>query len=100
MVFEFISLSGEKSGRALSAKVKFGSASVLIALTAVIASVAGAQTRPLNDTGITFCGAAAEGNNVACLATDPAGQDKNYGRDAAAIAGTLTKIGEIGRAHV
>ena len=52
-----------------------------------------AQTRPLNDTGITFCGGATSGNNSPCLATDPAGQDKNYGRDAAAIAGTLSKIG-------
>lgn len=48
---------------------------------------------PLNDTGITFCGGATSGSNPTCLGTDPAGQDKNYGRDASALAGTLTKIG-------
>ena len=50
--------------------------------------------RPLNDTGITFCGGATSGNNSTCLGTDPAGQDRNYGRDAAALAGTLPpKVG-------
>ena len=51
---------------------------------------------PLNDTGITFCGGATSGNNPTCLGTDPAGQDKNYGRDASALAGSLSKIGGSG----
>lgn len=52
-----------------------------------------AQTKPLNDTGITFCGGAANGNNNPCLAADPTRQDKHYGRDATAIAGSLSKTG-------
>ena len=48
---------------------------------------------PLNDTGIQFCGEALEGNNNPCTGTEPAGQDAHYGRDAAAKAGTLSKIG-------
>ena len=55
-----------------------------------------AQTRPLNDTGITFCGAATGGNTPAPCASNPAGQDKDYGRDAAALAGTLVKVGGSG----
>ncbi len=51
-----------------------------------------AQTKPLNDTGITFCGGASSGNNSPCLAGDPVGQDRNYGRDAAA----LSKVGGSG----
>lgn len=66
--------------------------------TALLAAVAltplsYAQTKPLNDTGITFCGAAASGNNSPCLGTDPPRQDRYSGRDAAAMAGTLTKVG-------
>ena len=64
-----------------------------IALVAMAASLTFAQTKPLNDTGITFCGGVTTGNNNPCLGTDPAGQDKNYGRDAAAVAGALTKVG-------
>ena len=52
-----------------------------------------AQTRPLNDTGITFCGSATTGNNSPCLGTEPSGQDRHYGRDAEALAGILAKIG-------
>ena len=48
---------------------------------------------PLNDTGITFCGEADSGNNSPCTGSEPFGQDAHYGRDAAAAAGTLTKIG-------
>jgi Protein of unknown function (DUF1566) len=66
---------------------------VLCAAFALSHTASQAQTKPLNDTGITFCGAATTGNNKPCLDTDPAGQDKHYGRDAAAQAGTLTKIG-------
>lgn len=55
------------------------------------------QTRPLNDTGIDFCGEAASGNNKPCLGTEPSGQDFHYGRDAQAAAGTLTKIGGGGK---
>lgn len=50
----------------------------------------------LNDTGITFSGAASSGNSASCLATNPAGQDCRYGRDAAALAGTLNKVGGSG----
>jgi hypothetical protein len=71
---------------------KFSVATVAT-LGAALASVVCAQTKPLNDTGITFCGGATSGNNTPCLATDPAGQDKNYGRDAQALAGTLIKVG-------
>jgi hypothetical protein len=53
----------------------------------------GAATGKLNDTGIQFCGAYPSGNNSPCLGTEPAGQDAQYGRDAQAAAGTLTKIG-------
>ncbi|HEB87394.1 MAG TPA: DUF1566 domain-containing protein [Gammaproteobacteria bacterium] len=50
------------------------------------------QAAPLNDTGITTFGDASSNT----LATEPAdypGQDASYGRDAAATAGTLSKIG-------
>lgn len=63
----------------------------------VASGLAWAQTRPLNDTGITFSGNATSGNSASCLATDPAGQDCRYGRDAAALAGTLpAKVGGSG----
>lgn len=52
-----------------------------------------AQAVPLNDTGITFCGAALNGNTAAPCTPNPAGQDANYGRDAAAQAGVLSKVG-------
>jgi hypothetical protein len=48
---------------------------------------------PLNDTGIQFCGEAEDGNNAPCTSDEPQGQDAHYGRDAAARAGTLTKVG-------
>jgi hypothetical protein len=66
------------------------------ALVGICCAVVFAQTRPLNDTGITFCGNASRGNNSPCLGTEPAGQDKHYGRDAAALAGTLNKVGGSG----
>lgn len=50
-------------------------------------------TLKLNDTGIMFSGDAPSGNSASCLPTDPAGQDCRYGRDAAAQAGTITKVG-------
>ncbi len=53
----------------------------------------GTWTSPINDTGIQFCGEAASGNNVPCTGNEPQGQDAHYGRDAAAKAGTLTKVG-------
>lgn len=65
---------------------------VLLACLLVLPGVH-AQTRPLNDTGITFSGNATSGNSASCLATDPLGQDCSYGRDAAARAGSLTKVG-------
>jgi len=52
-----------------------------------------AVTRPLNDTGTTFCGDYPSGNNDTCDGSEPLGQDADYGRDAAAAAGVLTKVG-------
>ena len=48
---------------------------------------------PLNDTGLVWSGAAANGYATTCSASHPAGQDCQYGRDSAAIAGTLVKLG-------
>lgn len=50
------------------------------------------QAAPLNDTGITAFGDATS-NTLPSEPTDYPGQDASYGRDAAAQAGTLTKIG-------
>jgi hypothetical protein len=48
----------------------------------------------LNDTGIGFCGERSSGDNgPSCKGTEPTGQDRQYGRDAAFAAGQLTKIG-------
>lgn len=52
-----------------------------------------AQTRPLNDTGITWSGDATSGNVTTTCASHPAGQDCHYGRDNAAAVGALTKTG-------
>ena len=87
MVFGFLRPSRGKNFVRVSANAG------AIALVAMAASLTFAQTKPLNDTGITFCGGVTTGNNNPCLGTDPAGQDKNYGRDAAAVAGALTKVG-------
>ena len=48
---------------------------------------------PLNDTGITGSGNATLGNAFTCNPAHPAGQDCHHGRDARAVAGTLTKVG-------
>jgi len=66
---------------------------MMVASLWVCSGLAWAQTRPLNDTGITFSGNATSGNSASCLATDPARQDCRAGRDAAAVAGTLSKTG-------
>ena len=50
-------------------------------------------SKPLNDTGITWSGSHPNGNSSTCNPADPAGQDCHYGRDAAAMAGTLQKVG-------
>jgi len=47
----------------------------------------------LNDTGITWSGHDTSGNASTCDPSHPAGQDCHYGRDAKALAGTLTKVG-------
>jgi hypothetical protein len=52
-----------------------------------------AATGALNDTGVQSCAEALTGNNTPCTGSEPAGQDAHYGRDAAAAAGTLMKIG-------
>lgn len=62
---------------------------ILFALVSLPASAAG----PLNDTGIRFCGAYPTGNAAAPCTPDPAGQDRRYGRDAAAASGQLAKTG-------
>ena len=68
------------------------SAWALLVLSAPLAQAQQA-TRPLNDTGITFCGEATSVNNAPCVGTEPAGQDAHYGRDAAAAAGQISKLG-------
>ncbi len=51
------------------------------------------QAAPLNDSGITWGGNYPEGNNPDCSGETIAEQDCAYGRDAAAAAGQLQKIG-------
>lgn len=63
---------------------------LLLASLLVVTPAAG---RPLNDTAVTWSGAAANGYATTCIASHPAGQDCQYGRDVAAIAGTLVKLG-------
>ncbi len=65
----------------------------LAALVLLVPLSIGAQTRPLNDTGITWSGHATSGNVTTCAASHPAGQDCHYGRDKAAADGALTKTG-------
>ena len=50
-------------------------------------------TYPLNDTGLYWGGNYSSGNNTTCTSNIPSPQDCNYGRDAAATAGQLTKVG-------
>jgi len=50
------------------------------------------STGKLNDTGITTCSDASN-NGIECPVTGFEGQDAEYGRDAQAAAGTLTKVG-------
>lgn len=70
---------------------------VVVGLLWICCEMAWAQTRPLNDTGITFSGNGTSGNSASCLATDPARQDCRSGRDGAALAGTLpAKVGGSG----
>ncbi len=52
-----------------------------------------AATPPVNDTGVTYCGDSAGGNNLPCNGSEPALQDAQVGRDAAAAAGALDKTG-------
>lgn len=49
--------------------------------------------RALNDTGIVWGGDYPIGNNAGCTGAVIAAQDCSHGRDAAALAGTLTKTG-------
>jgi hypothetical protein len=51
----------------------------------------------LNDTGVTWGGNAQTGNNTTCTGAVISAQDCSHGRDAKAVAGTLTKVGS-GRA--
>ncbi len=64
----------------------------LLALVGVVGA-ASISAAPLNDTGITWGGNATSGNNADCSSDVAAPQDCHYGRDAAAAAGVLTKVG-------
>jgi hypothetical protein len=55
------------------------------------------KVRMLNDTGVTWGGNAQTGNNTTCTGAVISAQDCSHGRDAKAVAGTLTKVGS-GRA--
>lgn len=50
-------------------------------------------TGKLNDTGITWGGNYPSGSNSDCSGTEIDAQDCSHGRDAAALAGTLSKVG-------
>jgi hypothetical protein len=52
-----------------------------------------AATPSANDTGAAYCGDGNGGNNLPCNGSEPAKQDANIGRDAAAAAGGLSKTG-------
>lgn len=65
----------------------------LLALVLLPGLPLSAQAGPLNDTGIDLCGAYPSGNTAAPCTPTPAGQDRQYGRDAAAEAGVLYKVG-------
>jgi len=67
---------------------------VTVTLFAILLAVVVSPTwaAPLNDTGITTCSDNAT-NGLPCPQSGFPGQDAEYGRDAAAQAGTLTKIG-------
>lgn len=68
---------------------------VFLLVFGTAASVARAQDVPLLDTGITRSvdGSLLGVLSSTCVQTDAAGQDCFYGRDAAAAAGTLQKVG-------
>ncbi len=66
---------------------------LLVTLLFCVTPIASLAWYPLNDTGIQFCGETTSGNNDPCTGNEPQGQDAHYGRDAAAKAGTLTKVG-------
>jgi hypothetical protein len=48
------------------------------------------KVRMLNDTGVTWGGNAQTGNNTTCTGAVISAQDCSHGRDAKAVAGTLT----------
>lgn len=68
---------------------KFGH--IIVAALLLLPHAGFAQTDPLNDTGITFSGAAEDGNAEDCDSNHPPGQDCHFGRDA--VAGALAKTG-------
>jgi hypothetical protein len=51
------------------------------------------EVRMLNDTGVTWVGNAQTGNNTTCTGAVISAQDSSHGRDAKAVAGTLTNVG-------
>lgn len=76
-------------------------AGLVVLLSPGLAASTGAPVNyvPLTDTGITYSsdgGSAYALIHSGCPSTDPPGQDCFYGRDAAALAGTLQKIGGSG----
>ena len=66
--------------------------SLLVIASVLIFSTVISESAPLNDTGITTFGDATS-NNLPAEPVSYPGQDASFGRDAAAQAGTLTKIG-------
>jgi PKD repeat protein len=66
--------------------------SIWVGTQPLVTSAASNSLR-LNDTGITFCATMSSGNAQSPCISNPNGQDKDYGRDARAIAGALAKVG-------
>lgn len=86
--------SGACHGNAQNCAATVGAAGSVKTVTASFTATAPTPTTgALNDTGIQFCGAYPSGNNDPCTGSEPLGQDADYGRDALAAMGQLTKIG-------
>lgn len=70
-----------------------GNAATEVTRTVNVVQQAVASMPPLNDTGITWGGNYPNGNNLDCTGETISEQDCSFGRDAEALAGTLTKVG-------
>jgi hypothetical protein len=75
--------------RSFEMKHCFFPAIALLALGLASGAEAVEPSRPLNDTGVRFCGAAVSTNANPICVPNPSGQDRQYGRDAAAADGQL-----------